>query len=118
MATKKVIFPQVPASGAGTFSDDLVGFQIVNGGGLTQGNFEFTSAISEKANRSFDTGVFSDPYNLESLNIETIAEAKKIISKNFKVYPNFDISEITSFSLYGSLQKRLSSSIIKIINYF
>ena len=43
MAVKKFICPPVPASGGGTFSDDLVGFQLVQGGGLTQGNFNFTS---------------------------------------------------------------------------
>jgi archaellum biogenesis ATPase FlaH len=41
---------------------------------------------------------------------------EQIIEKNFKVVPNFDLAQITSFSLYGSLQKRLSSSITKVIN--
>jgi len=49
----KIFFPP---GGVKTFSDNLVGFQIVDGGGLTQGNFEFTSAIYEKTNRKFDTG--------------------------------------------------------------
>lgn len=107
-----------PAGGIGTFSDDLVGLQVVDGGGLTQGNFQFTSAIYEKSNRKFDTGIFSEPFTLENLNIQDIEEVKRIIQKNFEVYPNFDISEITSFSLYGSLAKRLSGSAIKIINNF
>jgi hypothetical protein len=118
MATTKYICPNPAPVGSGTFSDDLVGFQLVSGGGLTQGNFEFTTSIYEKVNRTFDTGVFSDPYTLETLNIESIAETKQIIKKNFQVYPNFDLSQITSFSLYGSLQKRMSASITKIINYF
>ena len=111
----KIFFPP---GGVKTFSDNLVGFQIVDGGGLTQGNFEFTSAIYEKTNRKFDTGIFSNPYTLENLKIDNIEEVKRIIEKTFKVYPNFDISEITSFSLYGSLQKRMSTSIIKVINFF
>ena len=110
----KIFFP---FGGVKTFSDNLVGFQIVDGGGLTQGNFEFTSAIYEKTNRKFDTGIFSNPYTLENLKIDNIEEVKRIIEKTFKVYPNFDISEITSFSLYGSLQKRMSTSIIKVINF-
>ena len=109
----KIFFPP---GGSGTFSNNLVGLQTVDGGGLTQGNFEFTSAIYEKVNRSFDTGVFSEPYTLDSLNITNIEEAKRIIEKNFKVYPNFDISQVTNFSLYGSLQKRISASVTKIIN--
>jgi len=107
-----------PPGGSGTFSNSLVGLQTVDGGGLTQGNFEFTSAIYEKVNRSFDTGVFSEPYTLETLKIDNIEETKRIIQKNFKVYPNFDISQVTSFSLYGSLQKRMSASVTKVINFF
>jgi hypothetical protein len=111
----KIFFPP---GGVKTFSDNLVGLQITDGGGLTQGNFEFTTAIYEKSNRKFDTGIFSDAYTLDNLKIDDIQQAKRIIEKNFKVYPNFDISEITSFSLYGSLSKRISASAIKIINNF
>jgi len=118
MAKTKYFYPPAPSVGSQTFSDNIVGLQLVAGGGLTQGNFEFTSAIYEKVNRKFDTGVFSEPFTLENLNIENIEETKKIIEKNFKVYPNFDISQITSFSLYGSLQKRLLASITKVINFF
>jgi len=118
MAKTKFICPSPPPVGSGTFSDDLVGVQLVSGGGLTLGNFQFTRSVYEKVNRTFSTGVFSDPFNLENLNIESLEETKKIIEKNFKVYPNFDLSQITSFSLYGSLSKRISSSINKIINYF
>lgn len=111
----KIFFPPI---GTNTFADNIVGVQITDGGGLTQGNFQFTSAIYEKSNRKFDTGVFSEGYTLENLKINNIEEAKRIIEKNFKVYPNYDLSEVTSFSLYGSLAKRLSASAIKIINNF
>ncbi len=37
MAIVKYKCPPQTASGEGTFSDDLVGFQLVAGGGLTQG---------------------------------------------------------------------------------
>ena len=111
----KIFYPPI---GTNTFADNLVGVQITDAGGLTQGNFQFTSAIYEKTNRKFDTGVFSQPYTLENLNVGSIEEAKAIIEQNFKVYPNFDLSEITSFSLYGSLAKRLSATAIKIINNF
>jgi len=111
----KIFFPPI---GTNTFADNLVGVQITDAGGLTQGNFQFTSAIYEKSNRTFDTGVFSEPYTLDNINVTNIDEARRIIEKNFKVYPNYDLSEITSFSLYGSLAKRLSASAIKIINNF
>ena len=93
----KIFFPPI---GTNTFADNLVGVQITDAGGLTQGNFQFTSAIYEKTNRKFDTGVFSTPYTLENLKIDNIEQAKRIIEQNFKVYPNYDLSEITSFSFF------------------
>ena len=118
MADNKFRYPPAPPNARGTFSDKLVGFQLVDGGGLTQGNFEFSTNVVEKVNRTFDTGVFSKPISLNDLNFESIEESKLIMAKNFNVYPNYDISNVTNFSLYGSVRKRFSSSITKIINYF
>jgi hypothetical protein len=111
-------YPNAMNISGSTFSDDLVGFQLVQGGGLTQANFKFTTNIGEKVNRSFDIGSFSKPITLDTLKITNEFEARAIIAKEFSVYPNFDLSEITKFSLYGSLTKRLSSSVEKIINFF
>lgn len=116
--SKKYTCPPQKASGNGTFSDNLVGLQITNGGGLTQGNFEFTTSVTEKSNRDFNTGVFSEPINLDSLGLADVNQAKVLFEKNFNVYPNFDLSEITNFTLYGSMVKRISASIGKIINYY
>ena len=77
MAKQKYFYPPAPPVGSQTFSDDIVGLQLVSGGGLTQGNFEFTSAIYEKVNRKFDTGIFSEPFTLENLNIENIEETNQ-----------------------------------------
>lgn len=109
--------PQSP-SGQGTFSDNIVGLQLVTGGGLTQGTFDFTTELNEKTNRTFFTGVFSTPINLNGLGIENIAQVREIFEKNFKVYPNFDLSDVTNFTQFGSLSKRFSTSVEKIINYF
>jgi hypothetical protein len=118
MAVTKYTCPPQTASGEGTFSDNLVGFQLVDGGGFTQGNFEFTTGLTEKTNRTFTIGSFSDPISLETLNIADIAQSKLLVAKNFQVYPNYDLSEITNFTMFGSLSKRLSTSVTKIINYF
>jgi hypothetical protein len=118
MAVQKYKCPPITASGEGTFSDNLVGFQLVQGGGLTQGNFEFTVGTAEKVNRTFEIGTFSGPINLKSLGINTIAESKAIFEKNFKVYPNYDLSIVTNFVLYGSMSKRISSSVNIIISQF
>jgi hypothetical protein len=118
MSNKKFICPPTPASGAGTFSDNLVGLQLVQGGGLTQGNFEFVTSVTEKVNRNFITGVFSGPINLENLGISSIEESRAIFENNYKVYPNFDLTQVSNFTLYGSLSKRISTSIETIISFF
>ena len=54
----------------------------------------------------------------EDLNLDSVNASRELIAKEYRVYPNYDLSEVTSFSLYGSLAKRLSASAIKIINNF
>jgi hypothetical protein len=118
MADNKYKYPPAPPNGKGTFSDNIVGFQLVDGGGLTQANFEFSTNVVEKVNRTFDTGVFSGPISLNDININSVEESKQLFLNNFRVYPNYDISQVTGFALYGSIQKRLSLSIVNIISYF
>jgi len=118
MANNKFTCPPQTASGSGTFSDNLVGFQLVAGGGLTQGNFEFSTGITEKTNRTFTTGAFSNPINLEGLGVNSVIQSKVIFENNFKVYPNFDLSQVTNFTTYGSMVKRISTSVETIINKF
>ena len=57
MATTKFTCPP-QSSAANQFSNNLVGVQLVTGGGLTQANFNFTTGISEKQNRTFNIGTF------------------------------------------------------------
>jgi len=120
MATSrsKYFYPPRPGSGAGTFSDNIVGLQTVEGGGLTQGNFEFTTGVTEKVNRHFNVGAFSEPMTLDGMNIEDLAESRRIMATQFRVYPNYDVSQVLNFSMYGSLSKRFSVSVTKIINFF
>ena len=114
----KFFYPPRPGNGAGTFSDNIVGLQTVEGGGLTQGNFEFTTGVTEKVNRTFNVGAFSEPISLDMLGIDDVLESRRILATQFRVYPNYDISQVLNFSMYGSLSKRFSVSITKIINYF
>jgi hypothetical protein len=119
MATsKKYFYPPVPGNGSGTFSDNIVGLQTVQGGGLTQGNFDFTTSVVEKVDRRFNVGAFSDPVNLGDLNIDNLTESRSILATQFRVYPNYDVSQVLNFSMYGSLSKRLQVSATQIINYF
>ena len=116
--TTKYFYPPRPGSGAATFSDNIVGLQTVEGGGLTQGNFEFTTSVTEKVSRNFNVGAFSEPLSLQSLNIEDVNESRRIIATQFRVYPNYDVSQVLNFSMYGSLRKRFQVSATKIIHYF
>lgn len=118
MARKFYRYPPRPSSGAGTFSDNIVGLQTVEGGGLTQGNFEFSTAITDKVNRDFYIGAFSDPISLDSLKITNTIESRAIIAKEYGVFPNFDVSDVSNFTLFGSMAKRMEVSIKKIINFF
>ena len=114
----KYFYPPVPGSGSATFADNIVGLQTVQGGGLTQGNFEFTTGVTEKVNRKFNVGAFSEPMTLDSMNIEDLAESRRIMATQFRVYPNYDVSQVLNFSMYGALSKRFSVSVLHIINYF
>ena len=108
----------IGASGAQTPFDNLVGNQTVQGGGLTQGNFEWSYGISEKTNRNFNIGVFQLPVSLEDLNLESVNQSRELIAKEYRVYPNFDLSNVTNFTIFGSLQKRFEVSVQRIINFF
>jgi hypothetical protein len=114
----KYFYPPRPGNGAGTFSDNIVGLQTVEGGGLTQGNFEFTTGVTEKVNRTFNVGAFSQPMSLDMMNIDSLEQSRAILATQFRVYPNYDVSQVLNFSMYGSLSKRFSVSITRIINYF
>ena len=116
--TTKYFYPPRPGSGAATFSDNIVGLQTVQGGGLTQGNFEFTTSITEKVNRKFNVGAFSEPVNLSDLDIDDLTQSRRIMATQFRVYPNYDVSQVLNFSMYGSLAKRFQVSVTQIINYF
>jgi hypothetical protein len=113
----KYFYPPRPGNGAGTFSDNIVGLQTVDGGGLTQGNFDFTTNVVEKVNRTFNVGAFAQGVSLDDLNISD-TQGATILEKQFRVYPNYDISQVLNFSMYGSLAKRFSVSVTRIINYF
>jgi hypothetical protein len=120
MATSrsKYFYPPRPGNGAGTFSDNIVGLQTVNGGGLTLGTFDFNTVVTEKVNRFFNVGAFSELISLEGLGIDDLTESRRIQATQFQVYPNYDVSQVLNFTMYGSLSKRFSVSITKIINYF
>ena len=54
----------------------------------------------------------------KEVNIESLEQSRQILATQFRVYPNYDISQVLNFSMYGSLSERFRVSITKIINYF
>ena len=117
MAKYKV--PSKAASGADTFSDNLVGNQITTGTGqLTNTNFALDSEVVQRDTKKFKTNPFSDFLTLddlkketESLSVDEIAKRKKEI--RFKGGKN-DAGK----SLFGSLKNRLGVATKNIINKF
>jgi hypothetical protein len=99
------------------FSDNLVGLQTTDGGGLTLGTFEFSTAITEKVNRNFETGNYSTLFNNDNLNLNPVFAAS-VYNNNFRLYPNFDETDLSNFVSYGSLSKRLEVAVNNILNYF
>ena len=90
--SNKFFYPPAPGTGLGTF-DNIVGLQVVDGGGLTTSVFDFTSAVTEKVNRTFSIGTFSNPISLEDLDLDSLNESRRIQQTQFRVYPNFDVSQ-------------------------
>jgi hypothetical protein len=109
--------PQKRLSESSIF-DNIVGLQVIQGGGLTQGNFQLTTSTTEKSNRFFDTGKFSQPYTLDNLSILSTVQAEVINEVNFRIFPNFDETNVLNFVAYGPLSKRFSAAVLNIINHF
>lgn len=114
----KYACPPQSASGSGTFANNLVGFQLVQGGGLTNSNFVFSEGVVSRVVRNYDGGVFSEPISLNDLNISSDGKSQDIFNKNFRLYPNFVKSNILNFTNYGPLTKRLQEAALGIVNYF
>jgi hypothetical protein len=118
----KVVKYKVPsqaASGAQTFSDNLVGIQITDGSSqLTNTNFALDRATPEKDSKSFSSVPFSDFLTLDTLKEETNAP-KTNTSKTTKDVIKFRPSRSDAGrSLFGSLKDRLNISLGRIIAKF
>lgn len=119
MAKRKV--PSQVASGADTFSDNLVGRQITDGTSLlTNTNFAIDRIIPEKDSKKFRTSQFSDFLTLDDLNEETNSPTTSKLSKEErKKEIKFKSSKNNgSVSLFGSLKSRISASIARIIKKY
>lgn len=116
---KKFHYPPAPPSGAGTFSDDLVGLQYTQGSAqMTLGNFSISDSSSSKQNRNFNLGGFSGPITLEQLSAGDTHLVNSNLNNSLLVEFNYDNSDISNFVLYGSLKDRLRVAAQQVINFF
>jgi len=116
---KKFYYPPAPPSGAGTFSDDLVGFQYTQGSAqMTLGNFSIDDNSSARHSRNFDLGGFSGPITLEQLSAGDTHLITANLNNSLLVEFNYDNSDVTNFVLYGSLKDRFRVAVQQIVNFF
>jgi len=109
----------IPGNGADVFGDKLVGNQFVDGTSqFTLGNFGITSNFTQKNSRDFSLGNFSEPINLETLQITDISESKLLASNKLEVFIKFDRSKVSNYTLYGSLRERLKVAVQQVIRKF
>lgn len=112
--------PSQAASGADSFSDDLVGNQITQGSPLMTGtNFAIEKDIPEKDSKQFITQPFSDYFTWDTIQKETATTGSGTASTTVSNVIKFNNDkENADRSLYGSLRQRLGVSVTDIINKF
>ncbi len=107
MATRRVP-PSQAATGADTFSDSLVGFQITDGTSqFTNTNFTIDRSAPERDTRTFSTGQFSAFLTLDDLKEEKFnSDGQTTETKKKEV--SFRTSKgNANKSLFGSLKNRI-----------
>ena len=120
MAVVRRKIPSQAASGAETFSDNLVGNQITDGSSqLTNTNFDIERVIPEKDSKDFKTQPFSDFITLKDIKEETngVSTLSGSVTKKEKIKFRGGINDAGK-SLYGSLKERLGVSVTDIIEKF
>tara|TARA_R110001599_G_scaffold23120_8_gene85146 strand:+ start:19524 stop:23627 length:4104 start_codon:yes stop_codon:yes gene_type:complete len=101
--------------GQGDFSPNLVGQQFTEGSTLfTLGNFEITTNVKAPLSRTYNTGTFSEPYTLETLNISP-QESELLSNQNITTVLNLDPDDLTKYVYFGSFHEYLRTTIEQII---
>ena len=122
MARRKV--PNQAASGAETFSDNLVGRQITTGSpALANTTFDIDRTIPDKDAKTFRNNPFSEFLTLDSLKKETSAvtttQSTTSGGSQKKTGIRFKSNKRNADkSMFGSLKERTLVSITRIINKF
>ena len=114
MANKKVVpgsLTEAYRKGQGDFSPDLVGFQLTKGTPLfTLGNFGVTTNLDPKPDTEFNTGVYSNEFTLENLDL-TEQQSLALVSNSIYTTLNLDPNDLSRFVYYGSFVQFLRVSL-------
>ena len=101
--------------GQGDFSPNLVGQQFTQGSSVfTLGNFSITTSSDPIIDVVYNTGTFSEPYTLETLNL-TEEESIKFSNETIKTNLNLDDTDLTRFVYFGSFYEYIASNIKQIM---
>ena len=87
------------------FNPDLVGLQLASNGGtslFTLGNFNITTNLDPKLDKSFITGKYSNFLTLDDLDL-TLSETQALLNNNTKTSLKLDESKLKNFVLFGSM---------------
>jgi len=99
------------------FSPDLVGNQLASNEGspvFTMGNFNISTNLDDKVNKTFVTNSFSNYKSLETLNLDEAFETVITkYSKQAKLNLNYD--DLLTYAFFGSLREFIRVSLENII---
>jgi len=99
------------------YSPDLVGLQLTSAGGtplFTMGNFNITTNLDPKTDKTFVTKQFSDFVTLEGLNL-TVSQTETLLNNNATVFLNIDKSKLSYYAKFGSLTEFIRVALEDII---
>ena len=99
------------------YNPDLVGLQLTSAGGtplFTMGNFNITTNLDPKTDKSFITKQFSEFVNLDSLNL-TVSQTETLLNNNATVFLNIDKSKLSYYATFGSLTEFIRVALENII---
>ena len=97
---------------------NLINFGTIQGSILSSiGNFATTTDLSPKVSKdhSGQLGNFSSPITLETLKIDTVSQAKSLLSNNIEVFLNIDKTNLSNYAYFGSLREYIRTSLENII---
>lgn len=114
-----ITVPNQYSSGDDTFSDNLVGFQIVDGSSqMTATSFTIDRVIPEKDSKNLQTQPFSEFITLDTIkeeNTEVESTSSQVVTEATDKIKFYDAKNDGTKSIFGSLSKRLSVTVQNII---